>query len=151
MKQSTIQKLKFYLLKIFISTFAIIFAAWICQKGIHIAEPRLLTGLIVALVLLLVNMFLRPIMIMFTIPFTIGTFGLFILIINAITIEIVAFLVDKFTIDSFGWALIFSLLVSLATTIIESVGKTKIIRINSEQTEDNSNNNDTDFSDYEEV
>lgn len=150
MNQSTIQKFKFYLLKIFISTFAIIFAAWICQKGIHIEEPRLLTGLIVALVLLLVNMFLRPIMIMLTIPVTIGTFGLFILIINAITIEIVAFLVEKFTIDSFGWALIFSLLVSLATTIIESIGKTKIVRINSEHTEDNSNN-DTDFSDYEEV
>ncbi len=150
MNNQTSQKIKFYIIKLFISTFSIIFAAWLLQKGIHIGDPKLLTGLIVAVVLLLVNMFIRPIILISTIPFTIATFGLFILIVNAITIEITAFLVGKFTVDNFWWALLFSLLVSITTTIIESIGKTKIIRINSDNTDDNSTN-DTDFSDYEEV
>jgi len=140
-----IQKLKFYGIKLLTTTFAIIFSAWLLQKGIHIGDPKLLTGFIVAFVLLFINVFFKPILVTFTIPFTFATFGLFLLIINASMIMLIDFLIDKFTVDSFWWALLFSLMVSFTTSLIEAIRNVKVIR-----THHNKDSED-EFTDYEEV
>ena len=145
MKYETVQKIKYYALKLFITTFAIVFSAWLMQGGIHIADPKLLTGVIVAGVLILINLFLKPALIAFTVPFTIITLGFFLLIINALMILLIDFLVDKFTVDSFWYALGFSILVSLTTSIIEGISNVRVIRHNNKQ------NDDDGFSDYEEM
>ncbi len=147
MKNSSIQKVKFYAIKLLVTTFAIIFSAWLLQGGIHIGDPKLLTGVIVAIVLILINVFLKPVLVTLTIPFTVVTFGLFLLVINACVILLIDFLVDKFTVDSFWWALGFSILVSLTTSIIEGIGNMRIIRYQDRD----KHNEDNDFSDYEEV
>jgi putative membrane protein len=144
MKQETVQKIKYYTLKLFITTFAIVFSAWLLQGGIHIGDPKLLTGVIVAGVLILINLFLKPAFVALTIPFTVVTLGLFLLIINALMILLIDFLVDKFTVDSFWYALGFSILVSLTTSIIEGISNVRVIRYKNKQ-------NDDDFSDYEEM
>lgn len=144
MKQETVQKIKYYTLKLFITTFAIAFSAWLLQGGIHIGNPKLLTGVIVAGVLILINLFLKPALVALTIPFTFVTLGLFLLIINALMILLIDFLVDKFTVDSFWYALGFSILVSLITSIIEGISNVRVIRYKNKQ-------NDDDFSDYEEM
>ena len=140
-----IQKLKFYGIKLLTTTFAIIFSAFLLQKGIHIGNPKLLTGLIVASVLLIINVFFKPILVALTIPFTLATFGLFLLIINASVIMLIGFLVTKFTVDSFWWALLFSVFVSLTTSLIDAIGNLKVIRYNQPK------EGEEEFTDYEEV
>ena len=140
-----VQNLRFYVIKLLTTTFAIIFAAWLLQKGIHIGNPKLLTGFIVALALLFINIFFKPILVALTIPFTRATFGLFLLIINASVIMLIDFLVEKFTVDSFWWALLFSILVSLTTSLIDVVGHIKVVRYNYRK------NAEDEFTDYEEV
>ena len=141
MKKLHIRNVRFYLIKLLLTTFSIVFAAWILQKGIHIEDPKLTTGIIIACTLILINMFIRPLLIRFTIPLSIASFGIFIIFINAFVIQLVDFLVPKFSVDNFGWALLFSIIVSFCTTLLEGIGNTKIVKISQ----------DDDFSDYEEV
>jgi putative membrane protein len=139
------QKLRFYGIKLLTSTFAIIFSAFLLQKGIHIGDPKLLTGFIVAIVLLFINMFFKPVLVALTIPVTLASFGLFLLIINALVILLIDFLVDKFTVDSFWWALWFSLLVSLTTSIVNGLGKIRLVRYKPPK------EGEEEFTEYEEV
>jgi putative membrane protein len=145
MNRLQIQKLKIYGVKLLTTTFAIVFSAWMLQKGIHIGDPKLLTGFIVAIVLLFINVFFKPVLVALTIPFTLATFGLFLLIINALVILLIDFLVEKFTVDSFWWALWFSLLVSITTSIIDAIGNLKVVRYNRPKEAEE------EFTDYEEV
>lgn len=145
MNKIQLQKIKFYGIKLLTTTFAIIFSAWLLQTGIHIGDPKLLTGLIVATVLLFINVFFKPILIAFTIPFTVATFGFFLLIINALVIMLIDFLVEKFTVESFWWAFLFSVLVSFTTSFIDAIGKVRIIRYKYQKDPDD------EFTDYEEV
>jgi putative membrane protein len=97
---------------------AVLFAAYIL-KGVHIDST--LTALIVAVVLGLLNSFIKPILIILTIPITIVTLGLFLLVINIIIVKWVAGLVPGFTVDGWFSALIFSLVVSFVSSIIEAI------------------------------
>ena len=81
------------------------------------------TAIIVAVVLSLLNFIVRPILVILTLPVTILTFGLFLLIINAIIILLADNLIDGFAVDSIWWAILFSLLLSFLQTILFSVLK----------------------------
>lgn len=72
-----------------------------------------LTALGVAVLLGLVNTFVKPILVFLTFPITILTFGLFILVINALMLMLVDAMVDGLKIKHFGWAFLFSLLLSI--------------------------------------
>ena len=72
-----------------------------------------LTALGVAILLAIVNTFVKPILVFLTFPITILTFGLFILVINALMLMLVDSVVDGLKIKHFGWALLFSLLLSI--------------------------------------
>ncbi|MBK8341215.1 MAG: phage holin family protein [Flavobacteriales bacterium] len=73
----------------------------------------LVTALITAAVLGLLNAFLKPLLILFTLPVTVLTLGLFLLVINACVVLLAAEIVDGFVVKSFWWALGFSLLLSV--------------------------------------
>ena len=81
------------------------------------------TAIIVALVLSLLNFLVKPILVLFTLPVTILTLGLFLLIINAIIILLADSLVDGFYVDSIWWAVLFSLLLSFLQSILFSLLK----------------------------
>jgi putative membrane protein len=66
-----------------------------------------------ALALGLVNAFVRPLMILLTLPLTIVTFGLFLLVVNALMLWLVAALVPGLRVQGFGPALLGSLLLTL--------------------------------------
>ena len=83
------------------------------------------TALIVALVLILANMIVKPILIILTIPITIVTLGLFLLVINALIILMADYLVDGFSVDGFWWALLFSLILSLFNSLFDDLTKEK--------------------------
>ena len=76
-----------------------------------------LEAIVLAVVLALLNMFVKPILIVFTLPVTIISFGLFLLVINALIILLADSLVSGFRVDGFWYALIFSLLLSILQAI----------------------------------
>lgn len=75
-------------------------------------------ALLVAVVLSLANIIIKPILVFLTIPITIVTLGLFLLVINAVIILLVDYLIPKgFEVDGFWWALAFSLILSLFNSL----------------------------------
>ncbi|HRP31209.1 MAG TPA: phage holin family protein [Agriterribacter sp.] len=87
-------------------------------KGIHIDSYW--TALVFALVLAIVNVIIRPLLIILTIPLTILTLGLFLFVINALMILLASKMVDGIAVDGFWWALLFGLLLSLASSLLLS-------------------------------
>ncbi|WP_432222343.1 phage holin family protein [Flavobacterium sp. TMP13] len=83
--------------------------------GVHVASYG--TAIIVAVVLGLLNLFFKPIMVLLTLPVTIITLGLFLLVINAIIILLCSEIVGGFRVDSFLIALLFSVCLSVLQSI----------------------------------
>src|SRR6185369_11578367 len=84
-------------------------------SGIHI--DTFWTAVVFAAVLAILNIFVKPLIILFTLPVTILTLGLFLFVINAIVVLLASRFVHGITIANFGWALIFSLILSVAEAI----------------------------------
>jgi putative membrane protein len=80
-------------------------------------------ALLVALVLGLANTFVKPLLILFTIPLTIFTLGLFLLVINALIIMLVDSVVPGFEVHGFWWAMAFSLILSIFNSMFSGIGK----------------------------
>lgn len=111
------------LLKILTSSLAIFFTAWILKSGISI--DNYLTAVILAIVLAILNTFLKPVLVFLTIPFTVVTFGLFLLVINAVIILIASHFVHGFKVEGFGWALLFSIIVTFINSILVKLTEPK--------------------------
>lgn len=79
------------------------------------------TAVIVAIVLALLNLIVKPILVLFTLPVTVLTLGLFLLVINAVIILLVDAFIAGFNVDGFWVALIFSLLLSIVQSILFSI------------------------------
>ncbi|HVZ11589.1 MAG TPA: phage holin family protein [Patescibacteria group bacterium] len=88
-----------------------VFAAGYILPGVHIAD--FVTAIIVAIILGVINTFIKPILTILTLPLTIITLGLFSLVINAVIILIVAAIVPGFKVDGFLWAVVFSIVLSI--------------------------------------
>lgn len=88
-----------------------------------VGVDSMMTAIIVAIVLSLLNFLVKPILVILTLPITIVTLGLFLLVINAIIILLTSKLIDGFHVSSFWWAIIFSLLLSFLQAILQSVLK----------------------------
>lgn len=86
------------------------------MDGISVANFA--TSIIIALVLGLLNIFLKPILVLLTLPVTILSLGLFLLVINAAIILLCDRLVDGFRVDSFLTALVFSVLLSISQSVV---------------------------------
>jgi len=113
-----------FIIKVLLTAVAVYLATRIIP-GVSITE-NIQTSIIVALVLALLNTFIKPILVILTIPITIVTLGLFLLIINALMVKWAASLVDGFEVDGWWPAILFSLFVSIVSYILQSiVGKDK--------------------------
>lgn len=110
-----------FLIKIIISTLAVLITAYLLPD-VSIENESFFTALMVALVLAFLNAIVKPILVFFTIPITIFSLGLFILVINAVIIIWASKLVDGFHVASFWKALLFSLILSLVTWLLEKLG-----------------------------
>ena len=106
------------LIKLLISTI-VVFVLSYFLPGVHVID---LTGaLLVAVVLGLLNTFLKPILVLLTIPVTFFTLGLFLLVINAIIILICDYFIDEFEVVGFLNALLFSILLSIIQSILNKI------------------------------
>jgi len=98
-----------------------IFAVSYILSGIQIES--FITALIVAVVMAILNVTLKPLLILITIPLTIVTLGLFLLVVNVLVLYAAAALIDGFQIAGFWWALAFSLLVSFINSVLFGLEK----------------------------
>ena len=89
----------------------------------HVAINSFSTAIIFALVLAVLNFIVKPLLILLTLPLTLITLGLFLLVINVIIILLADKFVSGIKIDGFLWALIFGLLLSLVTTVLSKLEK----------------------------
>jgi putative membrane protein len=102
-----------------VSALAIIVAAYLIP-GVHVT---ILSALVLAIVLGVINIFLKPIIVLITLPINIVTLGLFSLVINALLIMLAALIVPNFSVDGFWWALLFSLVLSLVNAVFGAMSK----------------------------
>lgn len=110
------------LIEILLSAVAVIVLANILP-GIYVSG--FITAIVVAAVLILLNLFVKPLLILFTLPVTIFTLGLFLLVINALIIMICDALVGGFRVDGFWYALLFSVLLSILQSVLFALTKNK--------------------------
>ncbi len=79
------------------------------------------SAVVVAAILGLLNAFVKPLLIFFSIPITFFTFGLFLLVINGFTVWLTHLIVQGFEVKSFWWAILFSIVLSFITWVTESI------------------------------
>ena len=113
-----------------IITSIVVFALSYLLSGIHI--DSFWAALVLAIVLAILNAIIKPLLILLTLPLTIITLGLFLFVINALIILLADNLIDGFRVDGFWWALLFSLLLSIVTSILykEKKKRNEKIKIN---------------------
>lgn len=98
-----------------LNAIAIILTAYLLP-GVRVANFG--TALIIALVLGILNTVVKPILILFSLPLTILTLGLFIFVINALVVLLTSALVHGFSVDGFWWALLFSIILSVINSLL---------------------------------
>ena len=105
-----------YLISFVGSAIALFVTAYLVP-GVEILD---LTALIVATVIVgLINTFIRPILRLLTLPITLVTFGLFAIVVNAITFSIAAFFAPGFQIDGIIPAFMGAIVLSIVSTVID--------------------------------
>ncbi|MBI3510081.1 MAG: phage holin family protein [Bacteroidetes bacterium] len=109
-----------FIIKVIISTLAVLVTSYLLPKTmVHV--DGFVTALIVAIVLAFLNAIVKPIMILLTIPATIFSLGLFLLVINAVIILIADYFIDGFKVYGFWSALIFSIVLTIVNSIFEAI------------------------------
>jgi putative membrane protein len=110
------------LLRFLLSGVAVMLTAYLLP-GVHVSDYW--AALLVAALVSFSNLIIRPLLILFTIPITVLTLGLFLLVINAMIILGVDYFVDDFSVDGFWWALAFSLILSIFNSMFADLTKEK--------------------------
>ncbi len=106
------------IINLFVNTLAVLTGTYVL-KGVHVDGAK--TAMIVAIVIAVLNTILKPILVVLTLPITVFTLGLFLLVINALLILLAAKLVDGFQVDNFWWAMAFSVVISIVGSVLHSL------------------------------
>ena len=102
------------LMRWLVITAAIVLASSLLP-GIHVAS--LATAFLAAAILGVLNTFLRPVLLLLTLPLTILTLGIFAFVLNALMLLLVAHFVPGLEIDGFSWAFLGALIISIASLL----------------------------------
>lgn len=106
------------ILKLLLTALAVIILAYVLPG---ISVDGYFSAIGVAIVLALLRLFVKPVLVILTLPVTILTLGLFLLIINAVIILLADYLLGGFDVKNIWWALLFSLLLSFLQSIMYSL------------------------------
>lgn len=101
-----------------ISLLSVYVTAWLLP-GVHLNGFWSSVGLTVVLSLL--NVLVKPLLVLLTIPVTVFTLGLFLLVIDAIIVLLASKLLAGFTVDSFWWALLYSVILSMVSSVFNNI------------------------------
>jgi len=105
-------------LLLFINTLAVLTGSYLLS-GVKVANVT--TAVVVAIVLGLVNTFIKPFLVLLTFPITLLTLGLFLLVINALMILLTAKLVPGFRVDNIWWAMGLSIIISIVSSFLTTL------------------------------
>lgn len=108
------------LISLLLNTLALIITAYIVP-GIKV--DAFTSALLAAVVLGIINTFIKPILVLLTLPLTIITLGLFIFIVNAIVLRITTLFVPGFMVDGWLPAILGAIVLSIASTILSTLVK----------------------------
>jgi putative membrane protein len=122
------EKFRKNLMQMMITAIALLVGDYL-MDSVRFDEPWV--AIVTAVLLALLNTFLKPLLILLTIPVTLFTLGIFLLVINAFILMIADHLVDGFHIESFGMALLLSIFISLINALFGS--KVQVIRSKSNE------------------
>ena len=109
-----------FLINLLISGIAVFITAYVLP-GVTL-EQDIVTILIVAVLLGIANSVIKPILHLLTFPITIVTFGLFAFVINALMVMLVDYFVAGFSVDNFLWAIAFSVVLSIVSSVLRKIG-----------------------------
>ncbi len=110
--------MKNWIARILVSALAVLITTYLL-KGVTRVE--IWDAIVIALVLSFLNAFLKPVLVILTIPATVLSLGLFLLVINACIILVADAMLDRFEVANFWWALLFSLILSFLNAILERI------------------------------
>lgn len=103
-----------FLIQMLISALAVMVTQYLLPG---VVVESFFIGIIVALIMALFNATLKPILVILTLPVTIVTLGLFLLVINALLVELASYFIDGFYVAGFWSALFFSLILTFVSSI----------------------------------
>lgn len=106
-----------FIIKLLLTGVAVYLSAYI-SPGVEI--KNFWSAIIVAIVLTLLNIFVKPILQFISIPVTLLTLGLFLLVINAVVILIASYFVKSFQVSGFWAALLFSVIFSIVSWVLQA-------------------------------
>lgn len=109
------------ILKLLLNALAVIVLAEVLNG---VAIDGYITAICVVVVLSILNLLVKPILVILTLPITLLTLGLFLLVINAVIILLADKLISGFSVNGIWWALLFSLLLTLLQSLFHSFLKT---------------------------
>ncbi|MFT4850306.1 MAG: putative membrane protein [Sediminicola sp.] len=112
------------IIRLLLSAVAVLILAYVLP-GVEVAGFN--SAIIVAIVVALLRLTVRPVLVILTLPVTIVTLGLFLLVINAIIILLADYFVAGFSVRNIWWALLFSLLLSFLQSVLYSFLKKRQI------------------------
>ncbi len=118
------------IVNLLLSGIAVFVSAYIIP-GVNV--DGFVAAIVVAVVLGLVNMFIRPLVSFLTLPVNVLTLGLFSFVITALMVMLTAMIVPGFTVDSFWAALIFGVVLSLVTGLLFALMPKELGKITSEE------------------
>jgi putative membrane protein len=106
----------FFIIRLIIHMVAILIISYLFPKMIRV--DGLMAALVAAFLLGIVNVIIRPILVFLTLPLTVLTLGLFLLVINGLMLWLVAALVKGFHVNGFWGAVFASLLISIVSWML---------------------------------
>jgi len=106
------------IIKLFLMGVAVMISAYIIP-GVRV--DGFLVAVVVAVILSIVNFLIKPVVTLLTLPINILTLGLFNLVINALMVMLVSSVVPGFLVASFGWAVLFGIVLSLVNGLLGTV------------------------------
>lgn len=118
------------IVSLFVNTLALIVTAYLVP-GFNLSieqsvtTDHLFSALLAAIVLGLINTFIKPLLLLLTFPITMITLGLFIFIINAVTLFITSLIVKDLSIEGWLPAILAAVVLSLVSTFLSHLAKNK--------------------------
>jgi len=108
----------YFIIRLLINMVAILIIAYLLPKVIGV--DSWMAALVAAFLLGVVNTFIRPLLVLLTLPLTLVTFGVFLLVINGLLLWLVSALVRGFHVHGFWGAVIGSVLISIVSWVLSS-------------------------------
>jgi len=108
----------YFIIRLLINMVAILIIAYLLPKVIGV--DSWMAALVAAFLLGFVNTFIRPLLVLLTLPLTVVTFGFFLLVINGLLLWLVSAVVRGFHVNGFWGAVIGSILISIVSWVLSS-------------------------------